>query len=146
MLIKSLKDHLHTQSHTQIKGKVRQKGIEGESCTSSMAFLSCQWNQQRHTSENIVFFRSHANLSFIHRSLRLLSPCLCSPTGGVAPHSPKTLQQPPPLPATRLSPMSLMWGCCQISQEGLGAVCLLCKLERRERERERPEREGVHGT
>lgn len=136
MLIKSLKGYINTQSHTQIKGKVRQKG---EPCTSSMAFLSCQ---QQHTSENIVFFRSHANLSFIHRSLRLLSPYLCSPTGGVAPHSPKTLQQPPPLPATRPYPMSLMWGCCQISQEGLRAVSpLQIREEEKEREKDQRERE-----
>ena len=52
------------------------------------------------------------------------------------------LQQPPP-PAARLYPVSLMWGCCQISQEGLGAVCLLCKLEGRENEKDQRGRERV---
>lgn len=58
--------------------------------------------------------------------------CLCSSTGGVAPLLPSNIKTT--LPAvSRLLPRVSDVGHCQISQEGLKAVCLHCKLKRRER-------------
>lgn len=110
-----------------------------------MSFLCCHWSQRRCGQNNFFCFRSLASPSFSHGSLRLLSLCLLSSTGGVAPRSPETLKQPPsshpPLPC--VSDVE----CCQISQEGLEAVCLLCKLERRgNREREGVRRDGEGKT
>ncbi len=142
MLIKNLRDHVKpAHRHTHTEGHAHSHPVKGESHadrqsrgnTPSMSFRCVIWTSINNTSENTVFFRSHANLSFIHGGLRPLSPSLCSPTGGVAPYATPTSSLPP-------LPCVSDVGCCQISQEGLGAVCLLCKLERRE-SRGRPERE-----
>lgn len=69
-----------------------------------------------------------------HLSTGASDCCLCSSTGGVAPHP------PPSHPA--LPSVSDVGG-CQISQESLAAVCLLCKLEERAEE---DQREGKHRT
>lgn len=129
--------HARGHTHTQLKGKV-----EGETRTTSVTVLCCHWNQQRQKWE--CCFLQVQCLTH-HLSTGASDCCLhvSSVPAEVWHHTPLNTT-PPAVP--HLCPVSLMWGCSQISQEGLGAVCLLCKLEGRESEKDQSERKGVHGT